>query len=104
MPVQQQRFYPSPMPPNVKVLRIPINTFNGSLEDPNNWRYKMMDELLLRTLISTVRSLGGGPMEQGRIGQALSEHKAIRSYLKEHHGGKSQIHFLSDELSDSCAV
>ena len=76
----------SPMPPRVKVVRIPIDTFNGSLQDPDAWRQKMLDELLLRTLVGVARSLGGGKMEQGRLGCALSKQAAVRAYLRAYHG------------------
>jgi hypothetical protein len=52
----------------------------------------MLDRLLLRMLVETLQSLGGGPVEQGRIGSALRAQKAARTYLRVQHG--SLINFL----------
>ena len=77
---------PSPMPPRTKVVQIPMNVCNEALQDIAGMNRKTFDDLLLDKLIHTVKSLGGGPMEQGRIGCALTKQDAIRKYLKEQHG------------------
>jgi len=77
---------PSPMPPRPKVVQIPMNVCNEALQDIAGMNRKTFDNLLLSNLIHTVKSLGGGPLEQGRIGCALAKQEAVRKYLKEQHG------------------
>ena len=77
---------PSPMPPRPKVLQIPMNVCNESLEDVAAIDRKTCDDMLLRTLIHMVKSLGGGPVDQGKIGNELAKQQAVRMYLKNQHG------------------
>jgi len=44
-----------------------------------------------------IASLGGGPVEQGRIGNALSKEERVRTYIKDKHG--SLINFLLSEFA-----
>ena len=77
---------PSPMPPKPKVLQIPMNVCNEALQDVAGIDRKTCDNMLLEMLISIVKSLGGGPVEQGRIGNELGKTQAVRMYLKDQHG------------------
>ena len=44
---------------------------------------KTLDTIVAKAIIAIVASLGNGPVEQGRIGNALSKEERVRAYIKE---------------------
>ena len=45
-------------------------------------------QVVAKAIMAIIVSLGGGPVEQGRIGNALSKEERVRSYIKDKHGNR----------------